>query len=226
MPDIVEIPAIWLQGSACTGCAVSLLNSFTPGASSLVLNELVPGRHISLRFIVTVMAGQGRQVVDVLKDTAARDKGGYVLVVEGSLPVGDPLFGTMGEENGREVPIAEHAVRLARNALAVVAMGTCAAFGGIPAGAPNPTEALSARDLLAREGVSVPVINIPGCPPHPDWLVGRPWPRRSTNWRARRCSTASAFTRRARAARISTRGDSQGSSATPGASMNSAARGP
>jgi hydrogenase small subunit len=172
MPDIVEIPAVWLQGSACTGCAVSLLNSFSPGAASLVLNELVPGKHISLRFIVTVMAGQGRQVVDVLKDTAAKQKGGYVLVVEGSLPVGHPLFGTMGEENGREVPIAEHAVHLARNALAVVAMGTCASFGGIPAGAPNPTEALSVAELFEREGVKAPVVNIPGCPPHPDWLVG------------------------------------------------------
>jgi hydrogenase small subunit len=172
MAEIVEIPVVWLQGSACTGCAVSLLNSFSPGAASVVVNELVPGKHLSLRFIMTVMAGQGEQVMDVLKDIAAEKKGGYALVIEGSLPMGHPLFGTMGEEDGREIPIAEHAARLARSAAVVVAMGTCAAFGGIPAGAPNPTEAVSAGDLLAREGIAVPLVNIPGCPPHPDWLVG------------------------------------------------------
>ncbi len=172
MPDIVEIPVVWLQGGACSGCAVSLLNSFSPGASSLVLRELTPGKHVSLRFQMTIMAGQGRQVVDVLYDEAVKDKGNYVLVMEGTLQLGDDLFATLGEEDGREVPIHEHAARLARSAQAVVAMGTCAAFGGIPAGQGNLTGPAPMQTLLERGGIDAPLINIPACPPHPDWMLG------------------------------------------------------
>jgi hydrogenase small subunit len=172
MSEIVEIPAVWLQGSACSGCVVSLLNSFAPGAASLVLRELTPGTHLSVRFLMTAMAGQGQQVIDVLADEAAADRGKYVLVVEGALPLGDGMFSTLGEADGREVPLPQRAAELARSALAVVAVGTCASFGGIPAGAPNPTEAVSMGELLRREGLDAPLINIPGCPPHPDWIVG------------------------------------------------------
>jgi hydrogenase small subunit len=172
MAEIVEIPVVWLQGAACTGCAVSLLNSFSPHAAQVMLRELAPGKHLSLRFLATVMAGQGGQVVDVLKDTTAKDKGGYFLVMEGSIPLGDPMFATLGGEDDREIPVYERAADLARSAAAVVSMGTCAAFGGIPAGEGNLTGATSMADFLKREGIGVPVVNIPGCPPHPDWLLG------------------------------------------------------
>jgi len=172
MPDIVEIPVVWLQGAACTGCVVSFLNSFSPTAPSLVLRELTPGKHLSLRFLATAMAGQGQQVVDILRDASATARGEYVLVMEGSLPLGDELFATLGEADGREVPIWQRAADLARGARAVVCMGTCAAFGGIPAGEPNPTGAISMGELLAHEGIEKPIINVPGCPPHPDWMVG------------------------------------------------------
>lgn len=172
MSQVVEIPVVWLQGAACTGCAVSLLNSFSPGASSLVLRELAPGKHLSLRFLATIMAGQGRQVLDVLRDESVENKGNYVLVMEGSPQLGDDLYATLGEVDGRELPIHEAAAELARSAMAVVAMGTCSSFGGIPAGEPNPTEAISMSALLQREGIDVPLVNVPGCPPHPDWMVG------------------------------------------------------
>jgi hydrogenase small subunit len=172
MPEIVEIPAVWLQGAACTGCAVSVLNSFSPPVADLILGELAPGKHLSLRFLATVMAGQGSQVVNVLRDVTVKEKGGYVLVMEGSIQLGDPLFAEMASADGRDEPISKVAANLARNALAVVSMGTCASFGGIPAGAPNPTGAVSMEEFLRRENIKVPVINIPGCPPHPDWLIG------------------------------------------------------
>jgi len=172
MADVVEIPVVWLQGAACTGCAVSLLNAFAPGVGRVVLSELAPGKHVSLRFLTTVMAGQGQQVLDVLRDTAVRDKGGYFLVMEGSIQLGDPEFAMQGVVDGREVPIREQAATLARAAAAVVSMGTCASYGGIPSGAPNPTEAVSMGEFLKREGIATPVVNIPGCPPHPDWLLG------------------------------------------------------
>jgi len=172
MGDMVEVPVVWLQGAACTGCAVSLLNSFSPTASSLVLRELTPGTHLSLRFLATIMAGQGQQVVDILHDEATQRSGGYVLVVEGSIQTGDDLFATLGESDGRETPIREHVATLARDAMVVVCMGTCSSFGGIPAGEPNPTGATSVGALLESEGIDTPWVAIPGCPPHPDWLVG------------------------------------------------------
>jgi len=172
MSDTVEIPVVWLQGAACTGCAVSLLNSFAPGAVALVLRELAPGKHVSLRFIAPVMAAQGAAATQVMKDEAAKDKGKYVLVMEGSVPTGSDLFAIVGGIGQEEYSCYEMAAKLAKNAMAVVAMGTCASFGGIPAGQPNPTGCIPMSELLKREKISTPLLNIPGCPPHPDWLVG------------------------------------------------------
>jgi hydrogenase small subunit len=56
--------------------------------------------------------------------------------------------------------------------MAVIALGTCAAFGGIPAAAPNPTGARPVKEFLDSKGISKPLVNIPGCPPHPDWFTG------------------------------------------------------
>jgi len=172
MAETIEVPVVWLQGAGCSGCAVSLLNSFAPGIHTVLLRELTPGKHVNLRFLLTVMAGQGEQVVDILKDTATSAPGGYVLVMEGSVQLTHGMFATLGEEDGREVPISERAAELARSAMAVVGLGTCAAFGGIPSGDPNPTGAVGIGELLSREKIDTPVINVPGCPPHPDWLVG------------------------------------------------------
>jgi len=172
MGQTVEIPVVWLQGAACSGCVVSLLNSFSPSIHTVLLRELTPGKHVNLRFLMTAMAGQGQQVIDVLEETAEAHKGGYVLVMEGSIQLTDPMFATLGEKDDQEVAISQKAAELADSAMAVVAMGTCAAFGGIPSGQPNPTGAVGIAELLVREGIATPVINIPGCPPHPDWLVG------------------------------------------------------
>jgi len=61
---------------------------------------------------------------------------------------------------------------LAKDALAVIALGSCAAFGGIPAAYPNPTQCRSVSEVLQAKGINTPLVNIPGCPPHPDWFVG------------------------------------------------------
>ena len=172
MAGTVEVPVVWLQGAACSGCVVSLLNAFSPSIHTVLLRELTPGKHVNVRFLMTAMAGQGEQVIDVLRDTRKAKPKGYVLVVEGSLQPGHVMFGTLGEEDGREVGIYERAVELARDALAVVGLGSCAAYGGIPSGAPNPTGAMGIGELLEREKIDTPVVNIPGCPAHPDWLVG------------------------------------------------------
>ena len=109
MSATVEIPVVWLQGAACSGCAVSLLNSFSPSIHTVLLRGLTPGKHVNLRFLMTAMAGQGQQVVDVLEDTAKEKPGGYILVMEGSIQLTHPMFATLGEQAGREIPISEKA---------------------------------------------------------------------------------------------------------------------
>ena len=79
-----EYPVIWLQGAGCTGWSVSLLNAASPSIKNLLIDEVIPGKHVSLRFHPTVMAGAGVQAIQAMEET--QKKGGYVLVVEGAIP--------------------------------------------------------------------------------------------------------------------------------------------
>ena len=126
-----EFPVIWFQGAACSGCAVSVLNSLSPNIKNILLDELVPGKHINLLFMPTVMTASGKTAVDVLVDTEKSKKGEYILLVEGSVPGAD--FGEVWEKT------MENALEgLAKNASAIIALGTCSAFGGIPKGNRGP----------------------------------------------------------------------------------------
>jgi hydrogenase small subunit len=170
---VVEYPAIWIAGAACSGCSVSLLNAINPSIQNVLVDPVLPGKHVSLKFHATVMAGQGEAVVKVMKDTSTKKPKGYLLIVDGSIPTGeDGLYCRIGELDGRELTMMEMTAELARDALAVLAVGTCAAFGGIPSGAPNPTGAKAVSDFFKEQGIKTPLINVSGCPPHPDWMLG------------------------------------------------------
>ncbi len=170
---VQEIPVLWVQAGTCTGCSVSVLNSVSPTIKNVLIDEVVPGKHINLKYHATVMAGQGEPVLEVLEDTSKKNKGGYVLVVEGAIPTKDDgMYGTLGEKNGKALPMAPRFEALAKDALAIIALGTCATFGGIAAGKPNPGGYMGTDAFLKSRGVNKPLINIPGCPPHPDWFVG------------------------------------------------------
>lgn len=165
---VQEYPVIWLQAATCSGCSVSVLNSVSPTIKDLLLDEVIPGKHVNLRFQATVMAGAGDAVIQVLESAERGLKGGYILVVEGAIPTAQGgIYGTIGE-----VPMLSRVESLGKGALAVIALGTCAAFGGIFAASPNPTGCVGVGDLFAAQGIDVPLINVPGCPPHPDWFVG------------------------------------------------------
>jgi len=134
---------------------------------------VIPGVHVNLRFHPTIMAGAGDIVMKELEETAAKKKGGYVLAVDGAIPTGETAdYCAMGERDGKPVTIETRFIELAKNALAILGVGTCAAFGGIPAGEPNPSNCVPVREALEMHGIKTPLVNIPGCPPHPDWFVG------------------------------------------------------
>jgi len=156
---------VWLQGAACTGCAVSLMNSSYPKLSNLLIDEVVPGKSIHLEFMATLMGATGDLALKVL-DRAEADKG-YIMVMEGAIPTAKGgIYCTTCDES-----VSERLSRLARGAEAVVSVGTCASYGGIPSGYPNPTDAVSVQKHLENQGIETPCINVPGCPPEPSWFV-------------------------------------------------------
>jgi hydrogenase small subunit len=152
-------PVLWLEGSNCSGCSISLLNSYP------VLPLSVLTRHLSLQFHQTLSTIQGAPAVDLVNHTIAQ--GGYLLVVEGAVPVTIPSACRFGGEN-----FGDHLQRAAQGASHIVAVGSCAAFGGIPAAPNNPTGAVDAISFLQSRGISKPFVRVPGCPPHPDWMIG------------------------------------------------------
>lgn len=174
MPSqVAEYPAIWIAGGCCSGCSVSLLNTVSPNIANFLLDPVVPGKHVNLRFHATIMTAQGEPAVQVFREAANQTPNEYLLLVEGAVPTAaDGIFCTLGDVGGHHLTMHDVLLELAQNALAVISVGTCASFGGIPSGAPNPTGSKSVGQALAEAGISKPLINVPGCPPHPDWLVG------------------------------------------------------
>ena len=152
-------PALWLQGQSCSGCSISLLNSDPIGPDQLLT------QYLSLAFHQTLSGATGEMAVQVVERAIAQ--GGYFLIVEGAVPAAMPRACFFGEE-----AFADQLARAARKAKAVLCVGSCATSGGIPAAQNNPTGAIGVPAFLAQQGIGTPRISIPGCPAHPDWVVG------------------------------------------------------
>jgi len=170
-------PVIWMQGQSCSGCSVSFLNTNYPEAAEVVLNEL------SVRFQPTVMAAAGSLATGVIEETIKEMEGKYVLVVEGPVPTNDEgEYCTVGLEEGdkdllgnkvpKDKPLTKWMEEVVPGAAAVIALGSCASFGGIPGANAPVTGTTPVQDIVAGIDKDKPVINIGGCPAHPDWFVG------------------------------------------------------
>jgi hydrogenase small subunit len=126
---------VWLQGASCTGCSVSLLNRISTTAPKTVSDVLV--QTINLTYHPNLMAPAGESAVDVLE--AAQNKCNFVLAVEGGVPT---AFGGAAcwaySTNGTDVTFLSAVKALASRALAVMAVGTCASYGGVPSTGVNP----------------------------------------------------------------------------------------
>jgi hydrogenase small subunit len=155
--EAARLHVIWLHFQDCTGCSETLLRTSTPDLSELILHL------ISLDYHETLMAASGYQAEEALRASMTANQGKYICVVEGSIP--RKHQGAYMKLAGR--PAIEVLREVADTAAAVVAIGSCASWGGIPSTAPNPTGATGAKSILDEYGIDTPVVNLPGCPPNP-----------------------------------------------------------
>ena len=149
---------IWLHFQECTGCTESLLRTSHPKVAELILDL------ISLDYHETLFAAAGHQAEDALKAAMEKGAGKYICVVEGGIPTKDG--GIYCQIAGRTA--LDMLKEVADKAGAIIAIGSCASWGGIQAADPNPTGAKGAPQIL--EGKTV--VSIPGCPPNPYNFLG------------------------------------------------------
>jgi hydrogenase small subunit len=148
---------IWLPFQECTGCTESITRSHSPTIEGMIFDM------VSLDYQVTLMAPAGEAAERSLERAIAENHGKYLVIVDGSIPMGDAGYGTHAGHS-----FADHLQQAAKGAAAIIAVGTCAAYGGIPKANPNPTGAVSVSDLVKDK----PIVNIPGCPPIPVVMTG------------------------------------------------------
>jgi hydrogenase small subunit len=135
-----------------------LLRTSKPDLGELILHL------ISLDYHETLMAAAGKGAEEALRTSMRQNAGKYILVVEGSIPRKDK--GVYMKIAGR--PAVVMLEEVAAQAAAVIGIGSCAAWGGIPSADPDPTGAVGV-DAIVR---GKPIVNIPGCPPNPYTLLG------------------------------------------------------
>ena len=151
-------PVLWLHFQECTGCTETLLRASHPDLGKLILDL------ISLDYHETVMAAAGKQAEELLHETMEKYAGQFICVVEGGIPTKDG--GVYCKIAGRTA--MEILEEVAPKSAAVIAIGTCAAYGGVQAAEPNPTGAVGVGELVSGK----PIVNLPGCPPNPVNFLG------------------------------------------------------
>ncbi|NIP58008.1 MAG: hydrogenase small subunit [Gemmatimonadetes bacterium] len=148
---------IWLSLQECTGCTESVLRTADPTIGDLVLDL------ISLDFQENLMAAAGSAAEAALHQAMEENRGEYVLVVTGSVPVAEGgIYTTIAGRTARD-----HLEEAADGAAAIIAVGACAHFGSVQAAAPNPTEARGVHQIITDR----PVVNVAGCPPIADTVT-------------------------------------------------------
>jgi hydrogenase small subunit len=165
---------LWFQGGACSGNTISLLNAEEPTICDLLTD-------FGIEFLWHPSLGMelGDQAQSLFRSLARGEKPLDIFVFEGTViraPNGTGRFNMFAER-----PMMDWVAELAPRAGIVVAIGDCACWGGIPSVAPNPSDSIGLQFLKRAEGgflgkdfrskLGLPVINIPGCPAHPDWIT-------------------------------------------------------
>jgi hydrogenase small subunit len=175
-PAVKEVDILWITaGLSCDGDSVAVTSATQPSIEDILMGAL-PGLP-KVRLHNPVLAyGVGDEFLEPFHRAARGELDPFVLVVEGSIPnekiKPEGYWAAMGTgSDGQPITTADWVDKLAPHALAVVAIGTCATYGGIPAMSGNPTGAMGLPDHLGwkwRSKAGIPVVCVPGCPVQPD----------------------------------------------------------
>ena len=165
---------LWLRGLSCGGDTLSFFNAEQP---DIIVGSKMLG--LNLLWHPSLSLEMGDDVIRLFNDIINEKISLDILIIEGAIPLGP-------KDSGRyfiysESPFKDWIENLSKVCKYLIAVGTCASFGGIPAAGPNPTQAVGLQfygnkkggflgtDYVSKSGF--PVINIPGCPAHPDWIM-------------------------------------------------------
>lgn len=155
-------PVIWLELGTCTGNSISLDNAINPTLTELMTEML------DIRYSVLLNSTQGDGAVKVLMDTVRNEAGNFWLIIEGAvMTAADGHYNDVFLRDGQMISGMAALQEFASHAKYIISVGDCACFGGPAAAHPNPGGAKGVWSIIDRK-----VINIPGCPAHPDWISG------------------------------------------------------
>jgi len=153
-----KINLIWLEACGCSGNIISLLDSNTPDVGYF-LTQMV-----NMTYNNSTMGSEGQKAFEKFLETLDTE---FILVIEGAVTTRDNgLYNIIARYNGKLISGAEAITLAAGKAKYVLAVGTCASYGGISAAKPNPSLSTSVPDFLSSK-----VIRVSGCPANPQWVI-------------------------------------------------------
>ena len=176
----VLVNVLWIPaGLGCDGDSVALTAATQPSIEDIALRALPGLPRVRFYWPLIEYSLGGAEFLKAFFDAGAGNLEPFVLVIEGSIAneaiKKEGYWTGFGNKPGSDQPmtLSDWIDLLAPKALAVMAVGTCATYGGIHAMQGNPTGAMGLPDYLGwdwRSKAGIPIICVPGCPIHPDNL--------------------------------------------------------
>ena len=167
---------LWLQAGGCGGCTMSLLNAEQP-----TLFDALANANIKLLWHASLSADFDSDFEDIIEQINSDQLSLDMLCIEGAVVTGPDGTGAFHMVSGSDMPMMQLVSKLSQKAQYTLAIGSCTSFGGMGRSNKNPTEVkglqyigeqrggLLGNDYLSR--ARLPVINVAGCPAHPDWIL-------------------------------------------------------